>query len=211
MSALAEQYEKDFDYQPTENPKWFELACIIRYLYLFEYMEANALKEVVQCDTDVMVFQDLEADGKWIRNHDYTLSTDVGGSANCRSSYLTFDVVSSLKQFMLDRHGKESNDMDLWNDFRRTHPYFKCGEMNQIRDGSIYDRSMGWDDTSPFESDPSSVNGPSQPIKKVYWIKGIPHFKAIGSGQMVRAKTLHCWGNARAKMSEFLEISKSSL
>ena len=214
VSAAGEAYEKIFDFQQAHGTgRAYNLACILRWLYLYDYMRANDLSEIFQGDNDVLVFHDLEQDLDWFRQFDYPISTDpANGSTSAHVTHVKLQVLESFVSFLKQRNGVESGDMNVWRHFRKQLPHLACGETNQIRDGAIYSHGMH---SPAFWSGLFEVNPllPTQPLPTLLmtWHEGHPYLRVKDTGQLIRAKTLHCCGGAKTDMRRYVEMSKASL
>ena len=216
-SERSKAYQKMFQWLPTSNPMAFEFSSIVRWIYLLDYMEQNNCESVFHCDCDVLIFQDMELEAEgWFRDFDYTITTNpdkrVATCVNGGSSLIRLPVIRSFVDFMFERGGKESQDMALWGAFQESHPQFKCGEMHQIRDGAIYDLTL-CGGLPGFELDPldKGENAWGLKNKLILWKAGKPHFRFVGSQEVVRAKTLHCWAYGKMIMRRLVEESKASM
>jgi hypothetical protein len=216
VSPLAESYEKIFNWLGSANQKEFELACLVRWIWLLDYMQREHLSEAFHCDCDMLLFQDMEQErNMWLKKFDYTLNTNpTNGLPHAASSYVTLPLLEALVKFMFERQGREMHDMLLWKEFWQEHSEFKCGEMNEIRDGAVYDHNLG-DTEYMYEQCPiypaNDAAWPNYPKKLVNWNKGKPYFQVKESGELVRAKSLHCWAAIKTKMRELVEMSKASM
>jgi len=206
-SKRADRFRNLAKLLPTANPFSHEIACLLRWIYLLDYMQTEKVEAVVACDTDCLVFQDMEAeeDG-WFRDFDYTLGDTGDYHRQCSSSLIRLPVLQAFVAFLFSRNGVELHDMRAWADFRTQNPQFRCGNYGEIRNGTVYDLNL----STELHRYESEQIGPDFRKRVGFW-RGMPFVRILNSDRLIRFKLLHCWSWSKAYMTTFIKTSKETL
>ena len=200
------------------NMAQFEFGCFERYFIINEYMRLNKLSEIIMCDSDIMLYQNMSD----VDYSDYDVALNTSNdptdiyfsSGHC--SYWTKGALESFIQFIVNSYESDKNREKLKK--HGTFLYENCGkqgisDMTLLRDwieqvpvkvwhisrlnglNPIADHNMNCDETV-FEMD-SDTN-----LKRVEFINNTPHF--YHEGRAIPAYSLHFQGHAKKYMESFL-------
>lgn len=190
--------EKIYVHKNNSNPL-IELFCIKRWLVLLDFLEKKKLDKVFTCDSDVLLYQDINIDSKNYLAVDVLLAKGV-------SAGLTFinniDVLSEYNKIVVDFYknklGKveyEDNntitDMSFWKVLNKKNK-FKVGEITNIVDKSVYDAGI------LIEQNFIKMIGG---MKQIKFINGLPY--GITDKNNIRLKCIHFQGPTKFYMKYF--------
>jgi hypothetical protein len=93
----------------STNQLYFELACMVRWFSLLDWLKANHAVECIFCDTDVLLFAnvDHEVDSDlYYRKHALTLSLGTSG----HTSYWRTDALKLFCHWLSKTYGSQNAD-----------------------------------------------------------------------------------------------------
>lgn len=198
------------------NPDHFECACIARWFAYYDYCQAHGIKDFFTCDSDVLVFCDLDHAANAYRQFDLTVSK---GSEEYRGQcwsvgemfIFNLDALKEFLKFVLwiywhpDSHYSKHlfasgsvNDMVLWTEFLRQDGRFRFADTSSGKPGMAFDHHLCVIDD--WDNDGTS--------KKLRWENHQPHCFNTTLNRDVRLLSLHCWGPWKTRMQELWERSR---
>lgn len=203
----------------SANNRRFEFLCFARWFVLYQYMRDNDIPMAFYCDSDVLLFADVNEEYR-TKFSQYDLTLIEGGcmASSFVSQERLGDFLSFVTRFytdkrllapFLDFYGERQRrglgggicDMTFIKKYAKTVPY---AEMTDVRDGSTYDHTLlqvdGYD----------SINDEICRRKYVEFYEGIPFFRQETSGVMVKANSLHCQGESDKEIPVLLEMAKGN-
>lgn len=206
--SLASEFETIYDHRSV-NPREFELRCFQRWMVILEYTQSVGLKEFFVCDSDVLVFADLEKEAERWRGCDFTMPMGSSFFFNARALELFVRFC-----FWYFRHKNNSLRKSFETDY-------SAGRMTAISDMPLAERfsrviKAPWTTQAELEVqvDPNlaliHTHQSKDGLKRIYFVQGRP-FGVTLDGRLVRFICLHCWGKAKHLMRDYLRQSKESL
>lgn len=202
-STVAELYRHG-----SLNRRSLELLCIQRWFAILELMEREGLQALTHIDSDVLVFQDLNAD-PILRQGDVAFSRRMGPNilactqrkvlevfcAWVEEVYSTDAAWSSFqKEFWSLRGavppGGGISDMAFW-EVLAARGTFRYIDSFSVVDGAAHDHHM------MNIGDGFVMDGP---VKRIRWDHAHPVGEKAGTGERVRLKSMHFQGRAKRFM-----------
>lgn len=195
----------------STNPFDFELFCILRYFYLYEFMLKNGINRVILVDSDCLIFKKYEVD----EYESYDAAFGIFQGYVCPSSCCwTVKSLGNFIDFVLDIYKNELDVLiEKWEMFGK----------GEIENGGICDMTLLelWINTLPplkilnlakndnilFEYVPSK-NAESEKLYrydkfskllKIQFLKGYPYLVRT-DGQLQRVYNLHMHGGKKVYM-----------
>lgn len=202
----------------STNHHEFELACIVRWFMLRDTMDAQVLADCLYCDTDVMLFTNVENEwhgDPYYYEHDFTLSLGTSG----HTSFWKFAALNAFCEFLMrtyrdrDEEYQECarifaamqaqglsggvSDMLLLKMFA-AQSSLKVGEMSVVRNGGYWDHNL------------NSADGFScwMNHKALLFIDGTPTAYHLDSHARVEFKSLHFQGGAKKYIAPYPEVAE---
>lgn len=195
----------------TTNPYHYNLFCFQRWFMLREFMEAKKLEQIFVCESDELLFCDVEKECPLTNETDFTL---LGKYLACSITMSYRGIVrftdfltqaysdSKTQDFLLNQyysdsffHGKRISmggigDMTLFKLY--------CDRFeNSVLEVAYPINNHCWD-AAVHRSDGFQME---KGIKKITWIDNLP-YATYKNGELIRMSGIHfCGGN---KMKEFL-------
>jgi hypothetical protein len=98
------------------------------------------------------------------------------------------------------------SDMEIW-EVLRSRVGLKKVTVTEVKGGSVFDDIIQvLPGESELELDETDVHAFSKRVsKRIVWEGGRPHFVIKDSGRLVKANTIHCWGNYKMRTAELLK------
>lgn len=204
----AKTFEPLYRHQTT-NPYHYNLFCFQRWFLLKEFMEAMHFKHVFVCESDELLYCDVEKESLPYFNFDFTLLDNRFANSILMSyqgiinftDFLTYAYSDKEMQTFINNHyskcfhnGKRINmggidDMFLFIMFTQRHP--------NVADTSYPTNGCCWDTAIYNTHNFLRENG----IKKITWINDLP-YATYKNGELIRLLGIHFLGGN--KMKEFL-------
>lgn len=209
--ALYQYPFSQFYQHLSTNHVYFELACMVRWFVLRDWMLDNGVPDCLYCDTDVLLFANVESEihsDPYCHAQDFTLSLGTSGhtsywkreplEAFCNWMTTTYEVRDDYFREM-ERIFREMqaqglaggvSDMLLLKMFANSDAAkllgLRVGEMSAVRDGKIWDHNFNASDGFAKEDG----------HKRIVFINGDP-FGHPSHGGFVRFLSLHLQGQAK--------------
>lgn len=204
----AKTFEPLYRHQTT-NPYHYNLFCFQRWFLLKEFMEAMHFKHVFVCESDELLYCDVEKESLPYFNFDFTLLDNRFANSILMSyqgiinftDFLTYAYSDKEMQTFINNHyskcfhnGKRINmggidDMFLFIMYTQRHP--------NVADTSYPTNGCCWDTAIYNTHNFLRENG----IKKITWINDLP-YATYKNGELIRLLGIHFLGGN--KMKEFL-------
>jgi hypothetical protein len=188
----------------SPNPVDFELKCMQRWFVAHQYGRRHKVEGFWMLDWDVLVFTDLGQE-------------DIGVGMTCplfTSYFRNLKWLDCWLQVIEEAFRCRNRLFRRWEGKYLSAEWAAVSDMYLASDlchglHILFQPEAGtcWDDnlhqSNGFELENLSGQWGDQ-MKKLQWIKGQPWAKHLASGQLVRFKSLHCWGPHRGRMAGFL-------
>ena len=167
-------------------------------------------------DWDTLIFQDMVVAESRLGDYDYSVALNaqhVSHPSVLASFYwMAIQCVKRGKgAFRYIKHEPNRqtgtptwSDMEIW-EVLRARLGLSSVPVGEVRDNTVFDDIIQvFPDETQFELDESDLHIYSGRVsKRVVWEQNKPHF--ILNGNLVKANTIHCWGNYRVRTAELLE------
>jgi hypothetical protein len=216
------------------NQHEFELGCFRRFFYIYEIAKKRGDLEFWMCDSDVLIFQDLEIIMQFIRNNGFecALSSPMSdkpyfwaSSPHC--SFWTLKSLGEFLKFMEEtyrvgrqdlllkfQHHEINNQpggvcdmtlLNLWLNKKN----IKVLNLCRLNGFNLFiDHNMN--STSNFFDDSDEfLIEPFLKIKKIICKAGHPHVVEIG-GKKIKVLALHFQGGAKKYMQRVRQVKSTS-
>lgn len=201
----------------STNHVYFELACMVRWFVLRDWMLANRVPDCLYCDTDVLLFANVESEihsDPYYHAQDFTLSLGTSGHTSywklgalesfCifleetyRDRYETFKELKRIYGAMREQSlAGGVSDMLLLKLFatRDAKELGLCvGEMSTVRNGGYWDHNIN-------QADGFLTAGGR---KNVTFVNGDPFAHNIASERLVKFNSLHMQGGAKQWIQQY--------
>lgn len=199
----------------STNHVYFELACIVRWFMLRDWMLENGVPDVLYCDTDVLLFANVESEihsDEYYHNCDFTLSLGTSG----HTSFWKRDVLEWLCGFLgrtyRDRNETFQECARIYADMREqglaggvsdmlllkmfaasSAGTLRVGEMSEVRNGGYWDHNINaLDDFAGFME-----------RKAILFLNGEPTAYYLPTDERVRFYSLHMQGGAKRWINQY--------
>lgn len=191
------------------NPHEFELRCFQRWCVIIQYARAIGLSRFFCCDSDVLVFDDLELASKQWEGCQLTMPMGSSFIYDVRALELFvrffmwyYQKPNSRLRLQLEQEyieGKRSSisDMTLADSFLK---------VIKTKDAADWTQNIIVDPNIALINNYHSRDGQ----KRIYWILGRPYC-VTEDNRIVRMVSVHCWGKAKTHMRQFLDEAYASL
>lgn len=106
-SLYDHPFAREYEHMST-NHVYFELACMVRWFMLRDWMLTNGVPDCLYCDTDVLLFANVESEihsDPYYHTHDFTLSVGTSG----HTSYWKSAALDEFCHFILDTYRQRNN------------------------------------------------------------------------------------------------------
>jgi len=198
----------------SPNPINFELFCIQRWFIIRDFVKDhyNGL-DFLYCDTDTLLFTDIEEDLQVWRNYHFTI---------CRTgtpcfTYFNSDSINEFTSFIYNRYSTQEgrklineyanrlikekrkygiSDMTAFMAYEKM-PGIKCLHIDHIVNGTCYAHNYR-DAKDGYEMKDNHYN--------VIEGASSPKCKYIPTGEIVTFKGLHCQGGMKRRMPNFFPL-----
>lgn len=214
LSAACDAFQFGVHYKHlSTNHYAFELACFERWFVLRDWMHANGIPDCLYCDTDVLLFCNVENEwhgDAYYAAHDFTLSMETSGhtsfwklyalDAFCRFVWDTYSQRDATfreleRIYGAMRAGKLAggvSDMLLLKMFMQQNT-FRVGEMSVVRNGIVWDHNINVSDGFYME----------QGRKALHMANGVPRGTLIQHARQVEFRSLHFQGGAKSLIPQY--------
>lgn len=217
---LAHPFSKYYAHMSTNHFE-FELACFVRWFYLRDWMKEKGIPDCLYCDTDVMLFTNVENEwhgDPYYFEHDFTLSLGTSG----HTSFWKFDALSAFCDFLWNAYAEHNatfeecerifqemqaqqlaggvSDMLLLRMFA-AESQLRVGEMSEVRNGTIWDHNL------------NASDGFSMWInhKAILFIDRVPTAYHLETSARIHFKSLHFQSNAKKYIAPYPEMAERML
>lgn len=207
--SSASEFEKVFQYK-SPNPYHYSLFCFQRWFILKEFMHAHQIEKCFYCDSDVMLYCDINKEYEHFARYDFSLLLLNEKECSGHSSFLTLHGMEKVCAKIVDfyQHFEElEKDMPLISDmfvFRyivdhTTDDDLLIGDLTEIINGGTFDERITA--TRPLFA---SSGG----RKKIKWKKNTPYAFYRPLNKWVRMKSLHFQGPSKKSMSKYKKAAR---
>lgn len=227
VDSEAKNFEK-FYHHLSKNSEEFEFRCFTRWALIRSMMEKKNITSIFYCDSDVLLFTNIEAYYPMDTGVAYSIPKDqpeFRWSASAHVSFFSFENISIFWQFILNtyetkgevfkqlknkyKHHLSSQlpggvcDMTLLYLFAQENDVTPlCENIN----GCTFDHNINSSENSfKGEYDMKQVAGPHGPlvIKNIKLIDGKPYCLNLDEGRDIEFLSLHFQGGAKSLMHQF--------
>lgn len=189
----------------STNPADFELICLQRWMILLEFMEQHRMDKCLYLDSDVLIFDEKEADAQRFQRYGMTVA-GISGHTNfvqsrdvlarfcqhIRQAYEQPDAHAILedkyKAFRLYHEAGGISDMTFFTEFRAANPDLVL-DIAEPLEGKMFDITI------TYTHGVKAENG----LKKISWAQGRP-FVELLNGEWVEMRSLHFQGESKKYM-----------
>jgi hypothetical protein len=195
----------------TTNPYHYNLFCFQRWYMLREFMEAKKLERIFVCESDELLYCDVEKESPLPTGADFTILD----KSLANSITMSYQGVVSFTDFLTDTYSNQDMHQSLVAQFYST--YFsrnKRVRMGGISDMTLFKLYCGKSENSIVDY-AQPVNNccwdvaiqipqgflMEKGIKKITWIDDLP-YATYKNGELIRMLGLHFLGGN--KMKEYL-------
>lgn len=213
LSAGVVDFVGNYEHLNT-TPHDYEVFCFVRWHILRNFMHSRKIDISFYCDSDVLLFANIEEEYKKFRNFSMTLLHRTAAIA----SFISIDAINNFVR-LIDTHYKDKNtfafnrakaifkvrqsmgmsggvcDMTWLEYFHYDHDQGggpgRVGEMMHIIDGSTYDHNI-----NVADNDYRMRDG----IKDVKIIEGIPYVFNEKLQKDIKFNSLHFQGQAKGRI-----------
>lgn len=199
------------------NHSQFELACMVRWFYLRDWMQAQGVPDCLYCDTDVLLYANAEHEwhsDPYYYDHDFTLSLGTSG----HTSFWKFYALDQLVHFIEDAYRNRDETFKecarIYHDMLAQHlpggvsdmlllklfaaqSALRVGEMSVVRNGTVWDHNLNAADGF------TTFNG----RKTILFRNGDPSSVLVETVERVRFHSLHMQGGAKQWILNYLSES----
>lgn len=208
-TELSEEFKKRYEHM-SSMPERFELFCMLRYFYLYAFMENNGINEVIMVDSDCLVYHTY-VEGEY-SGYDcaFCYEEDWVSPTSC---FWTKRAIRSFLDYMLELYGENKKILlDFWDKYDKT----RNGGVNDMTLLNLWVRSDNamkilnlYDDKEVICEYIPEVTSENREIYKynkytqllkIVFISNMPHF-VRQNGELQRVNNLHMHGGKKIYMS----------
>jgi hypothetical protein len=194
----------------STNPRYFETACIRRWIVINDYVIKNKIDRFLVLDWDILCFCDFDKELEKFKDYDFTYQNRISiGFSLWNNRTAMNDLVEIIRSVYCDQKSEVSKKILSWNgtdggvcDMHMARELIDCGKYKSIDlydviDGVCFDNNMtitedGWE--------AFTLPGGRQ-IKNIVFHDGIPYCKK--NGIEVRMGVLHFASYTREMMKDY--------
>ncbi len=206
----------------SQNGSDYERWCMERWMIIRNFMRAHGLGQCFACDSDVLIFSELERVKHHFADVDFTLSHLTWGCVfifNTRVLDVFHDLVvelyrrqTSLYWHVLDRLGilrpgartlmplADTVLINIFSEELAAGLGFRSKNTCTIIDGGAFcpdlHNKFVQCEMETEAVDPHDVHGP---YRKIVWRNGYPFSPRLGTGELIRMHCLHFQGHAKLR------------
>lgn len=228
LRGEVDQFEKVYHHL-SKNPQEFELRCFTRWGLIKAMMEQYGVKTVFYCDSDVLLYTNVDQFFPSDVEVSYSLPEDqpeFRWSASAHVSIFSYEKLKALWNFMLNTYvHKTETYRQLKNKYKHhlatQSPGGVCdmtllylfAQKNDVLpickvvDGMTFDHNINSSENLlKSEYEMRQVAGPYGPmtIKDVKFSDGFPYCLNLDKDQNVKFNSLHFQGGAKSLMAYFI-------
>lgn len=225
----AEKFKPLYKNYSSNSPQ-LELICIIRWMYVYEYMFKHKIDKAFICDSDVLIYDNIShIYNKYLSNYDYMLCSSPSKNITGGQSIWTIHKLENFIRFIVQFYKTQINnienfykkynepggicDMTLLYYFSNNatefvglrlnnYPYFK-NDLTQIFNNELtFDLHMRTSGNHIYPED-YEMNGQNKNIK---FIDNKPHCYCKRLDKNIRFVLLHFQGNNKQIMPNFARL-----
>ncbi|QSH41009.1 hypothetical protein P0136_10270 [Lentisphaerota bacterium ZTH] len=202
----------------STNPYQYELFCIQRWFILNKYMAENGMEKCFVCDTDVMIYSDIDEALKpfekadlalVIQNQDYALSISLlpfkaleDFCSFITNLYNDKQAVEKLNIYYKNVIARKNlggvSDMTLAANWLNQAAYKNVMTLIKDKNNSVFDNHIGL----PFLEEDCSYKYKFG-HKQIIWKKNFPYCFSIKHQRYMRFHILHFQGPAKYLMARY--------
>lgn len=100
----------------SHNDYHFELICIIRWIYIYEYMKSNNIERAFICDSDILIYENITSiNDKYLKDYDFMLCTSSSKNVAGSQSIWNFQKLEEFIKFIFKFYTIENlNKIENW-------------------------------------------------------------------------------------------------
>ncbi len=203
----ADAFEKIYRHL-SFNSRDFELFCFQRWFVLADYIRQHRPDRIVHLDSDVLVYQDLDADFPRFAACDLALVGFQGPfSLFLPRPALVGEFCAHITHLFTHEHEALARKYETW---RAANPYTAVSDMHALHDFVARRQLRTADlavphDHAAYDNVVHEADGyvTQDGIKVLEWISDRPHARRLSDQALIRLNTLHCQGPSKARMLSF--------
>jgi hypothetical protein len=216
--SSASEFSEVYKHYST-NPYNYELFCVQRWFVLKEYMKQNNIEECFVCDTDVMIYSNIEEALNPFKENDVALLKHNDESFLLGISFLKLDSLESFCSYTMNSYKSDNrvkefekryleiiskntvggiSDMILAANWLHDTNDENYVNLAKIENNTTFDRHVGT--PSQVEDDKYKFR---HGRKVITWQNNFPHCYSYKYEKDIRFHLLHFQGPAKYLMAQF--------
>ena len=216
--SSAAEFSKTYKHY-SSNPYHYELFCVQRWFVLKEYMERNNIEKCFVCDTDVMIYSNIDKAlipfkkagiaMLYSSNESFLLGISFLCLKNLKSfciyalhCYNNDDNLKQFEKYYLDITAKNGvggiSDMTLTAFWLKETPCDNIMSLAEVKNDTIFDSYIG----GRFQYDNDSYKF-HRGRKAITWQNNMPYCYSYKYQKNIRFHILHFQGPAKYLMAAF--------
>jgi len=215
----------------SSNPFELELICIMRWMYIYQYMKEENIEKAFICDSDVLLYSNINDD---IQKHfpgDMYLCTSGSKNVTGGQSFFTLDKLHSFVEFCFSFYETQIPKIEMWHPSYKDDggicdmtllyyfahnvsefvglrlpelPYFENDLTKVMDDTHTFDLHIGVSGNHTYPNDYEMIKiGEFVQIKKIHMKDGIPYCFNVRLKKFIRFNLLHFQGGNKQIMRHF--------
>lgn len=229
-TSLAKKFELLYKHFST-NSYQLELICIVRWMYIYEYMKEKNIQKAFICDSDVLLYANISDIVETYLNEDMYLCSSGSKNITGGQSIFTLKKLEDFVSFVFHFYQTQIPNIQKWKSSYRenggicdmtllyyfahnesnfvglrlpNYPYFKNDLTAIFNDEFTFDLHIGVSGNHPYPSDFEMVEKRKNIViedKKAYCYN-----KRLN--KQIRFVLLHFQGNNKSLMRKYYVLEK---
>lgn len=194
-SRLVRDFEREYNHKST-NPFDDVIRSFNRWIIMLEYCHRNNITEFFTCDSDVLIFCDIDKEAPPLQMAGHTGCCFVRNLAVLNLFVQAiFEFYEKNKWRFYANHCNVS-DMTVWDEFFHNRD---TGTMFHFKDSGMWCANINLSQGLEMKAGK----------KRVLFYQGFPSGES--ENRPIRLKNLHCHGSCKPRMKEIWELSRSTV
>lgn len=217
----------------STNNHHIEFLCIVRWMCAYEYMKENNIKRAFICDSDVLIYENLDnIDKNYLHSYDFMLCSSNSKNLTGGQSIWNYSKLQNFVEFIFVFYETQINKMVEWyknykedggicdmtllyyfankqKDFvglrLPDYPYFSQDLTQIFNNEFTFDLHLGTFGNHPYPDD-YEVNTKNR-NKNIKFIDGKPYCFCKHLNKDIRFVLLHFQGRNKALMNDWYKLS----
>lgn len=213
----AEDFAKIYKHYST-NPYTYELFCFQRWFILSELMTSKAYKEVFVCDSDILLYSNVDELAKnYFNNYDFGASIHSEEISSAEVSFWRLEIVHDFCSFMIKSYSNELSLLKIREFYESLQAQKELGgycDMSIIHDyikqftGKLANIQHVIQDAACDSNIGSPIGGSCEykfkyGKKKFLWKNNFPYCYNKDLGKNIKFLLIHFQGPAKYLMASY--------